>query len=60
MRALNWKVIFLAMLILSSVAAIYTIVTLDTIVLETPRTDLPKFYLDVPILLEPIDDEPGG
>lgn len=62
MRGLNWRAVFLAILILSSAAVTFAIVTQKAEVsVDTLGEDLPKFYLTEPVPLEPIDnDSPGG
>jgi hypothetical protein len=57
---LNWKVVFLAFLVVSSIAVTYVVATQNIEIVNTFGADPPKLLLDEPVLLEPIDDGPGG
>lgn len=58
---MDWKVIFLAFLILSSITVTSAVVAQNKEVIDAFGTSPPKLYLYERIQLEPIDaDGPGG
>jgi hypothetical protein len=61
LRGLNWRVVFLAILILSSAAVTLAMVAQNVEVsVDAFSENLPKLYLAELVSLEPIDDGPGG
>jgi len=60
-RGLNWRVIFLAILLLSAGVVTIGVTSLNLANLTSSRGSLSKVYLDESTPLQPIDaDGPGG